>query len=305
MMIHRVIKRIQRHFRRPDRYYEIDGFMLDMGKNHLLSFYQEDCRLYSRFIPYLAELANEIRGEQGTIIDLGANVGDTVAAMIRHTSGKILCIEPADEYYKLLKKNIKTMQITSRVATVQAFISNQKKNYQVIVSGGGTGVQQEQLESKIPTFSLPELFDQCNIDLNDIPVIKTSTSGNDSGAILSLGDSLRKMNPIFYIESSLPWGQKKDVCDSHLTECLEMDDYFVNHGYECCFVFDNFGNYLCKLKPETLKEIHHYIYRMELGKSNRTFYYVYVLACRKMYERQCREKVHQFIDDYERAEVLS
>lgn len=43
MMIHRVIKRIQRHFRRPDRYYKIDGFTLDMGDNHLLSLYQEDC----------------------------------------------------------------------------------------------------------------------------------------------------------------------------------------------------------------------------------------------------------------------
>ena len=111
--------------------------MLDMGDNHLLSLYQEDCRLYSHFIPYLAELANEIRGEQGAIIDLGANVGDTVAAMIRNTTGKVLCIEPADEYYKLLKKNVETMQITSRVGTVQAFISNQKKNYQVVFSGGG------------------------------------------------------------------------------------------------------------------------------------------------------------------------
>lgn len=298
MMIHRVIKRIQRHFRRPDRYYKIDGFTLDMGDNHLLSLYQEDCRLYSRFIPYLAELANEIRGEQGTIIDLGANVGDTVAAMIRHTPGKVLCIEPADEYYKLLKKNIEAMQIASRVVAVQAFISNQKKNYQVIVSGGGTGVQQEYLESKIPTFSLPELFDQYNIAMNDVSVIKTSTSGNDAGAILSLGDSLREMNPVFYIESSLPWGTEKDVCNSHLVECLRMDDYFVDHGYECCFVFDNFGNYLCKVKPDTLKEMHQYIYRMEMRKSNRTFYYLYVLACRKNIEGLCSDAVRRYVEDY-------
>lgn len=297
-MIHRVIKRIQRHFRRPDRYYKIDGFTLDMGENHLLSLYQEDCRLYSRFIPYLAELANEIRGEQGTIIDLGANVGDTVAAMIRHTAGKVLCIEPADEYYKLLKKNIEAMQIASRVGTVQAFISNQKKNYQVIVSGGGTGVQQEYLESKIPTFSLPELFDQYNIAMDDVPVIKTSTSGNDAGAILSLGDSLCEMNPVFYIESSLPWGTEEDVCNSHLVECLQMDDYFVDHGYECCFVLDNFGNYLCKVKPDTLKEMHHYLYRMEMGKSNRTFYYLYVLACRKELEGLCADAVRRYVEDY-------
>jgi len=77
--------------------------------------------------------AKKLEEELGNVVEDVVNVGDTVAAMIRHTSGKILCIEPADEYYKLLKKNIKTMQITSRVATVQAFISNQKKNFQVIV----------------------------------------------------------------------------------------------------------------------------------------------------------------------------
>ena len=65
--------------------------------------------------------------------------------MIRHTTGKVLCIEPADEYYKLLKKNVETMQITSRVGTVQAFISNQKKNYQVIVSGGGGQVSNKNI----------------------------------------------------------------------------------------------------------------------------------------------------------------
>ena len=134
--------------------------------------------------------------------------------------------------------------------------------------------------------------------MNDIPVIKTSTSGNDAGAILSLGDSLREMNPVFYIESSLPWGQEADVCDSHLAECLEMDDYFVDHGYECCFVFVNFGNYLCKVYRETLKEIPHYIYWMELGKSNRTFYYIYVLACRKELEEQCADAVRRYIEDY-------
>ena len=108
-----------------------------MGKNHLLSDYQEDCPMFSRIIPYLGELAEEIRREQGVIVDLGANVGDTVAALIKHTNAVVLCIEPTDEYYHLLNKNLFVMNTRERIRTIQAFISNKKRNYKAIVSGGG------------------------------------------------------------------------------------------------------------------------------------------------------------------------
>ncbi len=35
--------------------------------------------------------------------------------------------------------------------------------------------------------------------------------------------------------------------------------------------FDNYGKFLCEGNPGTLKEIHHYLYQMAAGKSNRTF----------------------------------
>lgn len=93
--------------------------------------------MFSRIIPYLGELAEEIRGEQCVIVDLGANVGDTVAALIKHTNAVVLCIEPTDEYYHLLNKNLFVMNARERIRTIQAFISNKKRNYKAIVSGGG------------------------------------------------------------------------------------------------------------------------------------------------------------------------
>ena len=297
-MIRRILKRLNRCFHQPKRHYEIDGFVLDMGKNHLLSDYQEDCPMFSRFIPYLGELAEEIRGEHGVIVDLGAHVGDTVAALIKHTNAAVLCIEPTDEYYHLLNKNLFVMNAEERIRTIQAFISNKKKNYQSIVSGGGTAVQQESSQSTIPTFSLPEVFVQCDIALDQIALIKTSTSGNDAGAVLSLGDSLREMKPVFYIETDMSMTVDRAVLDSQLDAYLQMDNYLAAHDYEVCFIFDNFGNLLCKGTPETLKDIHRYMYRMAMGKSNRTFYYIYILACRKELEEQCADAVRRYIEDY-------
>jgi hypothetical protein len=297
-LIRGILKRLNKRFHRPKRYYEIDGFVLDMGKNHLLSNYQEDSPMFSRIIPYLGELVEEIRGEHGVIVDLGANVGDTVAALIKHTNAVVLCVEPTDEYYHLLNKNVFIMDAGERIRTIQAFISNKKRNYQAIVSGGGTAVQQEASQSTIPTFSLPEVFVQCDIALDQVALIKTSTSGNDAGAVLSLEDSLYEMNPIFYIETDMSTTMDRAVLNRQLESYLQMDDYLAVHGYESCFIFDNFGNLLCTGTPETLKHIHSYMHRMATGKSNRTFYYVYVLACRKEFEARCADMLKRYVRDY-------
>ena len=55
-----------------------------MGKNNLLSDYQEDCPMFSRFISYLGGLVEEIRGEHGVIVDLGALKGRmaTISAIL-------------------------------------------------------------------------------------------------------------------------------------------------------------------------------------------------------------------------------
>ena len=62
-MIRRILKRLNRCFHQPKRHYEIDGFVLYMRKNHLLSAYQEDCPMFSRIIPYLGELAEEVHSD--------------------------------------------------------------------------------------------------------------------------------------------------------------------------------------------------------------------------------------------------
>ena len=186
------------------------------------------------------------------------------------------------------------MHVEGCVRTLQAFISNKEENYQAVVSGGGTAVQKKSDQSKIPTFSLPKGFKQCTVR-NQITLIKTSTSGNDAGAVLSLGDSLYEMNPIFYIETDMSIAPDRTVLESQLESYLQMDNYLASHAYESCFVFDNFGNLLCK---RALKYLHNYMYRMAMGKSNRTFYYLYVLACRKEFEDRCDSVVKRYIRDY-------
>lgn len=298
-MLQRIWNRLQKRFRKPKRYYDIDGFVLDMGAHHLLSNYQEDCPMFARFIPYFGVIGKKVRPTGGVIVDLGANVGDTAAAIIKHTNAHLLCIEPTHAYYALLKKNILLLDPQgSRIQTLQAFISEEKQGYQADVSGGGTAVQKASMNPEAPTLFLPEAIEQCGISLESVCLIKTSTSGNDAGAVLSLGDALDDIEPIFYIETDMTMDGGTDVLARQLDSYWRMDSYLEHKGYTCCFIFDNYGNFLCEGTPKTLKDIHRYMYQMALGKSNRTFYYVYLLICRKEHEKICADTVKEYMKAY-------
>lgn len=119
------------------RFYNIDGFDIDMGEGHLLAHYQRKCPLFNRINPYLAKLQNEIYGIW--IIDVGANVGDTLASMVKHTETSFLCIEPTEEYFKLLSHNAANIIANSNkiVRLERSYVTiNTVLKYRSKVSGG-------------------------------------------------------------------------------------------------------------------------------------------------------------------------
>ena len=70
---------------------------------------------------------------------------------------------------------------------------------------------------------LPEAIAQCGISLADVCLIKTSTSGNDAGAVLSLGDALDDMETIFYINTAMTMDGDADVLSRQVDSYWRMD----------------------------------------------------------------------------------
>lgn len=150
----------------------------------------------SRFIPIWGTGAKSSANRRRHC-RLGANVGDTAAAMIKHTNADILCVEPTNVYYALLKKNIPLLDPQGvRLKTLQAFISDKNKDTKRM-SRGEEPLYKRSLCGRKRQLFLSEAIEQCGILLANVCVIKTSTSGNDAGAVLSLGDALDDMEPIF------------------------------------------------------------------------------------------------------------
>lgn len=75
-------------------------------------------------------------------------------------------------------------------------------------------------------------------------------------------------------------------------------EYLAANGYTRFFIFDNYGNYLCETDPDGLMDMDRYLARLMRGKSNSTFPYTDVLACKPDKASACREAVRRYADDY-------
>ena len=286
---------------KPKRYYEIDGFQMDMGEGHMLFLYQKACPMYDQFVPFLGVLADKKMEQMGQvecgyIIDIGANVGDTVAALIRHTQAKVVCVEPTRQFTELLQKNIAGMgsAYEERIRTVRAYIAQNRTENYVSAVIGGTAIKQKieaGADSEAPTLTLPDLLEQENIALEQLALVKVDTDGYDSECIMSLGDELSKISPILF------WENQIDT-DEQMRKFVDMVSYLGSNSYTDFFVFDNFGNYICHVDAENLKRINYYLGRILHKSSPRSFYYVDVLACKEKDNDTCQAVIDEYVKKF-------
>lgn len=286
---------------KPDRYYEIDGFRLDMGEGHMLSLIQKRCLMYDRFVPYLGKLADAKAEaslnlkESFWIIDIGANVGDTVAAFVRHTKAAVICVEPTKKFIGLLEKNVDSMKpYSEQIRIVNAYISNDDtESYRSSVVHG-TAVKQKVNDTSVQeaeTLTIPSLLKQQNVAAESIALVKIDTDGYDSECIMSFGELLSGISPLLFWENQIDTQEQ-------LSQFIHIIDYLAGFEYEHFFVFDNFGNYLCCVDTYGLKNINRYLGRILHKHSPVSFYYIDVLACKDgdkiMVEKTVEEYVEKF-----------
>ena len=232
------------------------------------------------------------------IIDVGANVGDTLTLMLNHTAADFILVEPTKSFVKILKENVqKKLKVKKRVIIVEAYISDKMENYISDVSEGGTAVKKlamNDTEAEAPTFTFNQLLKYCHVSPKDISLIKSSTSGYDADAIMSFGENLKNIKPLLYIETDIGSMVKNpQLMVEQFSKFWQMDDYLNNMDYKYMFIFDNFGNFICEGNFNTLKSIHRYLLNNRFGISNHTFDYIDFVACKTEHEANLTRKIIQ------------
>lgn len=275
------------------RHYRIDGNSIDLGEGHALPTYQKQFKMYDRFVPYLGQMVQKKEGKY--VIDIGANVGDTLAAMINHTSDMFLCIEPVSDFYNLLLQNIQRMGVANRVYAAQAFITDRiEESYSAKVSMHGTA-HKELLDDgdscTVPSKTVDYIISEKGLDYAKIDLLKIDTDGFDADCIISAGELLKRGSPLIY------WENYIETFEQYV-KYLEAYSFLNGNGYTSFHIFDNYGNYLCKGNIDTVRSITDYMQRVSTGCIGNTFSYFDVLACKIGDSDLCEETIVKYLGKY-------
>ena len=255
-----------------DQSKQFKNFSITLPATHPLLRFQRNYPRYDKFLPYLA---NHIRSGE-TILDIGANVGDTLAAMVDvNPSAYYVCIEADDTFFNYLLKNTERMRTSFpalSVETIQAFVGQSITNVSLL-EGHGTKRAAPNLTGTIQANSLDQLIAERAFPV--ISLLKTDTDGFDYDVLDSGIKSIERDKPILYLECQLDHEFQKQGY-------RKTFDQLEKTGYCDWTLFDNFGD--CVIRTSSLPtvfELIEYVWRKTGDHAAKTIYYYDILGVTK------------------------
>lgn len=250
--------------------YKYEDFSILLPANHMLPRYQRRHPKYDRFLPYLAQ---HIKPEEA-IIDVGANVGDTLAGMVeKNSTSTYICVEPDDNFFEYLTKNISRIKNSKPHLTVHAVKSLVGKNISGVSLEGCGGTKHAVLckDGKITSRPLDNILDDLENSFS-IRILKTDVDGFDYDVIESSLILITKKKPIIFFECQYDHEEQKSGYEKIL---LTLE----GQGYCDWAIFDNFGEVILRTSEISLVgQLMNYIWSQNLGNTTRTIFYYDVLA---------------------------
>jgi hypothetical protein len=220
--------------------YQLSSLLIEMTDRHTLPYYQQQHKLYDRFLPHLAKSLT------GDVIDVGANVGATMAAMAQaNPKLDFFCAEPQEQFFAALQQNKKLVE--DKLQTKVRIMKN---------TIGTVGVS---LNAVVEEFDYkPDL-------------IKVDVDGMDYDVLNSYKFD---QQPMLYFEA--------DYQTETQLELFKKLIYDLNvRGYTKYFLFDNFGAFMGAVEHDEINHIDYlfdYIWTLKQKRSTMTIYYMDILA---------------------------
>lgn len=219
-----------------------------MNASHKLPNKMRRLKYYDTALPRIAVFLKQTRGKL-IMIDVGANIGDTVSLITDAVDGNFLCIEPSEKYFRLLKintRNIKNVFYENAAVSDSEDVSEKTlkeikgtayltTNSDAVKSDGISATATiDELIKKYPEFSGTNL-------------LKIDTDGFDIKVLKSATDFLKNFQPILYVEFS-PWHLISIGKDNP----LNLFEQIKQSGYSNALFYDNHGYpFMCVNLRET------------------------------------------------------
>lgn len=206
--------------------------------SHYLPMVRPDCPLSEPEIGRLAAHLSKTEGEL-LMIDVGANVGDTIAALPALDRAKFLCIEGSEKYHEFLRKNHGS---DARVKPVFALLddgSHQNDGVRLQeINGSAHLVTSEVPSTGAPVLTLDVLLER-NSNFRNANFLKIDVDGYDLLVLRGATEFLRRAKPCLHIElAPTAW---RDYGGCGLSDGLA---FLSDFGYKEVLVYDNLGDFV-------------------------------------------------------------
>ncbi len=249
---------------------EFGPYAIRLPADHMLPANLRGHPRYDRFLPHLA--AQVAPG--AAIVDIGANVGDTLAAMAaRNPRAAYVCVEADSGFFDYLDANIAVMKSVTPDLTVHAVRALAGQDEGLASLEGCYGTKRAVFDARGTLRARPLDAILSGIDgLGPIRLLKIDVDGFDASVIASGMATIRAHAPMIHFECQFDDDRGRAA---HLRAMSALRDA----GYADWTVFDNYGAAMLRGgDPSAVAQLLDYLARQNEGAATRTIAYYDILA---------------------------
>jgi len=239
-------------YRDPTIEYKFCGATLRLPLSHALPFFRRASPLYAE---NLGRIARQLYTRFGffSVIDIGANIGDSVATIHQYTPLPILCVGGVPRFAELLGHNVSALRPTPAIE--RCFVGTGGKDLAAVVQDGTAKLAHAEPDSHaIPMKSLQEILLE-HSSFQGARLLKIDTDGMDIVILASALDWIAQQKPVLFFEYD------PDLQQEHGAGGLEILGRLKKAGYQRVLVYEGNGDYMlsAELEDYTLfLEMHEY-----------------------------------------------
>lgn len=212
---------------------EVQGVRMVLPWSHRLPDYAPDGSPYGQNLVQLATLLAE-SAPPLTVLDVGANIGDSALQILHATDGQVLCVEADKAYLGFLRRNVGR---DPRITVVEGLLvvdDAGSGGSTAVRTGGTTRFVEGEGSDAMPTVT-PAALRARFPAYDDLRLVKSDTDGYDVDLVPAIADAWADRRPVLFLEY-----------DPHLTRLAGSDPLalwprLAALGYDQVAVWDNGG----------------------------------------------------------------
>ncbi|MFZ2031027.1 MAG: FkbM family methyltransferase [Vitreimonas sp.] len=212
------------------------------SKHPLIAYHTPNSNIYQPYrdggLGIIAAALTQL-GRQGVAIDIGANVGDTLAIIASNSDLKIICVEASDFFAEYLRANI-DRHFKDRAEIRHAFVAAQPDDpgHALLHWGGTARPIDKPFSESSSVVSIGSLL----AEFSEVALLKIDTDGFDLAIIEACLEARPAPTFPIYFEMEITSNQPDEV-----RAAAERSQVFfnrvVNAGYRRAFVWDDPGRF--------------------------------------------------------------